>query len=309
MRIAVLGATSQIARDFILSAAAEGRHELALYARRPDSVHQWMGECGLGTRFDAFGFEAFSPAVPFDAIINFVGSGNPVQTLKMGASILDVTHAYDTLALDYLRAHPQCRYIFMSSGAAYCSSFEQPVDEQACASVPLNNLAAQDLYSVAKLYAECRHRALPSLPIVDIRIFNYFSHRQDMSARFLITDIFRTIQADAVLQTSPVDIVRDFLGPDDFYQLIDRILQHEPCNQVVDCYTREPVGKIALLKALQAQFGLKYEVVGDNVGVNATGAKLNYFSRNARAASFGFKPSKSSLQNVLDEFSLALDSK
>jgi hypothetical protein len=44
-----------------------------------------------------------------DAIINFLGMGNQVQTEAMGASILVVTLKYDGLAIEYLRPHPHCR--------------------------------------------------------------------------------------------------------------------------------------------------------------------------------------------------------
>ena len=45
----------------------------------------------------------------------------------MGASIFDVTLKYDEMALDYVRQHPDCRYIFLSSGAAYDSKEEHSV--------------------------------------------------------------------------------------------------------------------------------------------------------------------------------------
>jgi hypothetical protein len=41
------------------------------------------------------------------------------------------------------------------------------------------------------LHAEAKHRALFNFSIVDVRVFNYFSHTQDMNARFLITDNLR----------------------------------------------------------------------------------------------------------------------
>ena len=130
----------------------------------------------------------------FDAIINFVGVGNPAQAIAMGNSIFDITLRFDEMVLDYLQTHPNCRYLFLSSGAAYGSSFNEPVNRDAPAIVAINNLVPQDWYGVAKLHAECRHRSYPELPIIDIRVFNYFSRTQDISARFLITDILRAIR-------------------------------------------------------------------------------------------------------------------
>lgn len=301
MRIAILGATSKIAKDLVQSFSEQSNHDLALFARRPEVVAQWLTSVGLSDRCLVADFQSFGVHERFDAIINFVGSGNPAQTAVMGVSILDVTAKYDELVLEYLHHRPDCRYIFLSSGAAYGSSFEAPVDENSKAVVAINNLQPQDWYAVAKLYAECRHRALAHLPIVDIRVFNYFSHTQDISSRFFITDILRTIQSGEKLITSADNIVRDYLGPDDFYQLVSLILAAPPSNDVVDCFTKEPVDKMTLLSNMKDFFGLVYEVRNAPAGVNATGVKMNYFSRNRRAEKFGYCPSKKSLNMVLDE--------
>jgi nucleoside-diphosphate-sugar epimerase len=154
---------------------------------------------------------------------------------------------------------------------------------------------------VAKLHAECRHRSLPHLPIVDIRVFNYFSHTQDLSARFLITDILRAIRDKAVLTTSPAYMVRDYLHPADFHQLVLALLTAPPANTAVDCYSRGPIDKIALLTAMQEKFKLRYEITETTAGVNATGSKSHYYSLNSRAADFGYQPTLSSLQGVLQE--------
>lgn len=243
MRLAILGATSQIAKDLVLSFSAQSNHELVLYARRPVVVSQWLASVGLVGRYAVADFTAFSADEHFDALLNFVGVGNPAQAAAMGVSIFDVTLKYDEMALDYVRQHPQCRYIFLSSGAAYGSSFDEPVDENTKAVIAINNLQPQDWYAVAKLHAECRHRSLPHLPIVDVRVFNYFSHTQDIEARFLITDILRAIRDKTVLQTSSNYIVRDFLHPSDFYGLVNAILGAPATNAVVDCYSLAPIDK------------------------------------------------------------------
>jgi nucleoside-diphosphate-sugar epimerase len=305
MQIAILGATSQIAKDLVLSFFAQGSHELTLFARRTEVVMQWLASVGLSGRYTVADFGSFGVDEHFDAILNFVGVGNPAQAAAMGASIFDVTLTYDEMALDYLRQHPQCRYLFLSSGAAYGSSFDEPVDENSKAVVAINNLQPQEWYAVAKLYAECRHRALPYLPIVDIRVFSYFSHTQDMFAQFFITDILRAIQFGETLITSLDNIVRDYIGPKDFYRMVSLILAAPPTNDVVDCYTMAPVDKMTLLSTMKEQLGLVYEVRDGPVGVNATGVKMNYFSKNRRAEAFGYLPSKKSLDSVLDEARLS----
>lgn len=301
MRIALLGATSQIAKDLVLSFGAHSSHDLVLYARRPAAVSQWLASVGLVGRYVVADFEAFGADQHFDAILNFVGVGNPAQAAEMGASIFDVTLQYDDMALHYVRQHPDCRYIFLSSGAAYGASFDEPVTAKTKATVAINQLQPQDWYAVAKLHAECRHRSLPHLPIIDIRVFNYFSHTQDMSARFLITDILRAIRDKTVLQTSSDYIVRDFLHPADFYQLVSVLLTAPATNTSVDCYSKAPIDKPTLLAAMREKFELQYEITETRVGVNATGSKPHYYSLNTRAADFGYQPVFTSLKGVLQE--------
>lgn len=300
MRIAVLGATSQIAKDLILSFSTQEDHHLNLFARRPDCVKKWLDNVGLAERYLVDEFGGFG-AQEFDAIINFVGVGNPAQTAAMGASIYDVTLQYDELALNYVRHHPECRYVFLSSGAAYGSCFNSPVDVGTKGTIDINNLQPQDWYGVAKLFAECRHRAHPELPIIDIRVFNYFSRTQDMNARFLITDIVRAIRDNTVLQTSAEYMVRDFIGPSDFHQLIKAILTSPANNDVLDCYSKAPIDKPTLLAAMQDRFGLKYEISKTNASVNATGSKSHYFSLNDKAKNYGYHPALSSIDSILIE--------
>lgn len=301
MRIAILGATSQIAKDLVRSFHAYGTADLVLYARNPSAVTDWLSAQGLSERYAVADFESFSSAENFDAILNFVGVGNPARAAELGAKILEITLQFDEMALDYLRQHPTCRYIFLSSGAAFGSNFDKPVVETSKAIFAINGLGPQDWYGVSKMHAECRHRSLPHLPIVDIRVFNYFSHTQDMSARFLLADVVRAIRDKTVLQTSSDYIVRDFIHPVDFYQLVAAILLAPTTNVTVDAYSKAPVDKPSLLKAIGEKYELRYETTQATPNVNATGNKAHYYSRNNKAAEFGFKPTLTSLDGVMLE--------
>lgn len=308
MRIAVLGATSNIAKDLIMSFASQTQHELVLFARRPQVVNVWLSAVGLAYRYSTAEFDAFNATSKFDAVLNFVGVGNPAQAAAMGESIFEATDKYDRMATDYIARNLSCRYVFLSSGAAYGSNFQQPSDINTSAEISINCLQPQDWYGVAKLYAECRHRALPHLPIVDIRVFNYFSRTQDLTARFLITDILRAIKSGEILETTPDNIVRDYVGPEDFFRLVSSILNKPRVNEVIDCYTLAPVDKFTLLNLMKEKFGLRYEITNSAVIHNATGLKLNYYSNNRRAEKFGYVPSKTAAQTVLDEAYIALQS-
>jgi len=300
MRIAILGATSQIARDLIFSFSAMQEENLHLFARRPDEVMKWLVSVDLSGRYPVDEFSGFASR-EFDAVINFVGVGDPAQAVAMGSSIFDITLRFDEMVLDYLYTYPACRYLFLSSGAAYGSNFSKPVTRDTPATVAINDLLPQEWYGVAKLHAECRHRARPELAIVDIRVFNYFSRTQDLSARFLITDILRAIRDNTVLKTSSDFIMRDFLHPSDFYGLVSALLSAPVSNTVVDCYSRAPIAKSNLLAAMEGQFGLRYEISESTASINATGGKPCYYSLNTRAADFGYKPGWTSLDGSMEE--------
>lgn len=300
MKIAILGATSQIAKDLIVSFSGEAGKYLHLFARRTDEVNKWLLAAGLSGRYSVYEFSEFEKQ-EFDAVINFVGVGNPAQAVAMGNSIFDVTLQYDGMVLEYLQSQPACRYLFLSSGVAYGSSFREPAKPDTPAIVAINKLMPQDWYGVAKLHAECMHRAHPELHIIDIRVFNYFSRTQDISARFLITDILRAVRDNEVLKTSPDYIMRDFLHPSDFHRLVNALLAAPPANTAVDCYSRAPIDKPQLLAAMQTHFGLRYEISRAASVMNATGSKTYYYSQNTRAADFGYVPSMTSLEGVLKE--------
>ena len=84
MRMAILGATSQIAKDPVQSFAANSRHDLVLFARRPEAVTQWLADVGLVGRYAVTNFVAFNANQHFDAILNFVGVGQPIPGSRHG---------------------------------------------------------------------------------------------------------------------------------------------------------------------------------------------------------------------------------
>lgn len=301
MRIAILGATSQIAKDLIVSLSMHHMHELVLYARRPAAVAQWLKSIDLLPAYKIANFDAFGLNETFEVVINFIGIGNPAQMSEMGASIFDVTMEYDDMALEYLRHRPSCKYIFLSSGAVYGSSFDKPIDQNTKAVFAINNFQSQDWYAVAKMHAECRHRSLSDLAIIDIRVFNYFSHTQDISATFLICDVLRSIRDRTVFRTSNTLLMRDYLHPSDFERMTYAVLSSPPCNVAIDCYTKAPVDKLTLLDAMEKNFGLTYELNEKYSSSKFANLKPHYYSLNNKAADFGYQPKLTSLESVLIE--------
>ena len=301
MKIAILGATSQIAQDLMLSFSNHKDYDLFLFGRNLGLLNNWIGRQSLDGSYHAQDYSYFNKSQRYDVIINFVGIGDPIKAQKMGSDIFKITEQYDDIALDYVRCHKETKYIFLSSGAVYGGKYEEPVNENTVAMIDINNLDSTDWYTVAKLYAEAKHRSLSDLPIVDIRVFNYFSHTQNMDARFLITDIVRAIKNKEVFKTSAENIVRDFITPPDFYRLIQAIIDYSPINLALDCYTKSPISKLDLLANFESKFGVQYKINKSVDIINATGAKLNYYSTNYMAKDIGYKPKKNSLDGIIQE--------
>jgi nucleoside-diphosphate-sugar epimerase len=304
MRIAIFGANSQIAKDLLLSFSKKKNYEFSLFVRNVGLLKKWINNKNLNENYQVQEYSNFNNNQKYDLIINFVGIGDPAKVQEMGNNIFKITEKYDEMVLKYLKCNKETRYIFLSSGAVYGGDYKYPVNKDALATIDINNLAVTDWYAIAKLYAEAKHRSLPNLFIVDVRVFNYFSHTQSMNARFLITDIIHAIKNKEVFKTSSENIARDFITPPDFYNLIRTIIDFKPINIALDCYTKSPVLKFDLLSEFGSKFGLKYEVDKDIDIVNATGAKLNYYSVNKVAKSMGYSPKNTSLEGIIQEINL-----
>ena len=215
------------------------------------------------------GYNNFS--VPeYDVIINFVGAGDPRQIISIGESIRMTTKHYDTLALNYISKNPRCRYIFLSSGAVYSDTTH---------------------YAEAKREAEARHRALYHLPIVDVRLFSYFSRSHNINTAFFMSDVLKAHRTGETIITSKDDMWRDYMSPVDIFNLIMRIMDSSAQNGPVDTYTKGPVGKFELFDALK----IKYQTNDDVV------KKPKYYSVHYDAGRFGYLPTKTSLENILGE--------
>ena len=304
MKIAILGATSQIAQDLILSFSINKDYDFSLFCRNVVVLEKLINSENLSERYQIQEYSEFGNHKKYDVIINFVGIGDPAKAQKMGSDIFKVTEQYDDMALEYLKQHKKTKYIFLSSGAVYGGNYQDPVDKDTVATIDINNLKSTDWYTLAKLYAEAKHRSLSDLPIVDVRVFNYFSHRQNMDSRFLITDVVRAIKNKEVFKTSADNIVRDFVTPPDFYGLIRAIIDSESINAALDCYTKSPVSKFDLLYNLKNKFGLNYEVDNSIKMTNATGVKKKYYSKYMLAEKVNYTPHNSSLSGIISEMEI-----
>lgn len=308
MNIAILGATSFIAQELVREWGSLNKVAcIHLYARNIDSVELFCSTIKSGvTVLQGKTLDCFPDGVIYDAVINCIGVGDPAKAKMMSNQIMDITFQYDDMVLHYLEQHPQCKYIFLSSGAAYGSDFERPASINKKASFEINSLQETETYGLAKFITEMKHRCKPNLSIVDVRVFNIFSKNQNVASKFFITDMLRAIQNSTSCDVSPEPMVRDYLHPKDFCQIIECILAAGALNMAVDCYSKAPVDKSTLLNALQASYGLQWRYTSDASIVRATGTKCNYYSENHSLERLGYKPEYSSLDTILTEFDKAL---
>jgi len=301
VNIAIFGATSQIAKDLIVSLAMYTNYECILFARDPVPVYNWLNSIEMEKAYKVSHYSYFEVNDSYDVIINFIGIGDPGRANKAGNAIFDITYKYDMMVLKYLKFQPECKYLFLSSGAVYGGSFEKPVTDKTLAKIDVNNMSKTDWYAMAKIYAEARHRALPEYAIIDIRVFNYFSHTQYMGANFFITELVHALQRNKIFRTSKENIVRDFITPSDFFNLIQAIMKAKSKNMPVDCYTRKSVKKFDLLSEIERNFHFRYAFPDSLEITNATGHKINYYSVNHAARQFGYDPEKTSMDGVIEE--------
>jgi nucleoside-diphosphate-sugar epimerase len=246
-------------------------------------------------------YSAFNAGVVYDVIINFIGLGCPKKIRNAADELIDVANYYDTLILNYLAIQSSCKYIFISSGVVYGENFLEPIPESGKAIIDGPLELGLSNYAISKISCERRHRNFENFGIIDLRVFSYFNAGYDPSSTFFMSQICNAIRNNEVLIVSADKMVRDYIHPSDFCALIDGIINFQPINTVVDCYSREPIEKITLLENFKNEFGLKYVIQNSDNTHSIFTNKTNYYSLFTNAKKFGYKPNYSSLDGLILE--------
>jgi nucleoside-diphosphate-sugar epimerase len=304
MRVAILGASSQVGRGFIKECLQRSHDvQLMLFARSHEKLNTWLSTSEKPMLWRALSMDAFGQH-SYDAIINLIGSGDPGQTQVMGRSIVDISDQYDMRVLTYLQKNPSCKYLFFSSGAVYQGNFDCAISAESVQKKQIDAQKDQDWYALSKLRAEARHRDLAQMDIIDIRLFSYFCADQNPQARFLLSDIMRALYTGDPIITTEMDIHRDYLGPEDMYALIWSALRAGRSNTAIDTYSLSPVSKLQILNRFAQVFDLTvvWQAAGVRPMMQAT--KTNYYSKNHTASRIGFYPAHHSLDILEKEMKL-----
>jgi nucleoside-diphosphate-sugar epimerase len=242
----------------------------------------------------------------YDIIINATGVGDTRLLGQDLVNIFKVTEDIDSLIAAYLKKYPAAIYINLSSGAVYGDNFNAPITEETKATFSVNEFKVSEYYSVAKLHAEAKHRALKDYNIIDLRVFAFFSRFADPKAEFLMSEIVDCLVADKVFKTNSADIVRDFITPYDLFMLMKCVIA-SPSNSALDVYSKAPIEKFELLRELEQKFGLRYEISSDPIRGGNKFSKNIYYSENHLAKKIGYEPSHTSLQGITRELSKLLE--
>lgn len=168
-------------------------------------------------------------------------------------------------------------------------------------SIRVNHIATEDYYAIARLNAEAKHRAFNGLRIIDLRIFSYFSRFADLTDGYFITEVIDCVLKKRVLVTDNVNIIRDYIHPEDLFSIIRKCMDAGKINVAFDVTSAKPVEKSEILDYFSSVYGLRYEISRSLNHVSPTGLKNIYCSNYNNAACIGYKPTFSSMDAIKQE--------
>jgi hypothetical protein len=303
MKIAILGATSHIANGLIYFLWSKEKYKLFLFARDGDKINSFLNT--INRKHNAMWFESFN-SYDYDVIINCVWFWAPSKLKNAGIEIFKVTEHFDNMVLDYLSTHTSSLYINFSSWAVYGTTFDKPISDKSSLVIDVNNINEKQNYLISKLYVETKHRCLQNLNIVDLRLFSYFSRFINLESSYFLTDIINSIQNKKTLMTSPEDMTRDYVGPEDLSNIIELCINKFTLNDSYDIYSSSPITKNEILDFGKTTYWLEY-AFSDNLWSAPTGDKNLYYSSNHKLHELWYKPAYSSLDTIKKEFAIIMN--
>jgi nucleoside-diphosphate-sugar epimerase len=269
---------------------------MVLFARDPSGLadEPWPATVRLN------GLDAFD-AREFALVINAIGPGDPGRVQSLGGEILEISESWDRRVLTSMDA--QTRYVFLSSGVVY-GTFDASARADSELRLPVNRLASVSPYAMAKLCAEARHRFTAHRAILDLRIFSYADAAISRDARFFLAELAHSIAEGVPFKTGPTEMIRDYIGAQELWDLIESWLSVGAPNLAVDAYSAAPVSKSALLEAARERYGLVVQNV-PSTEESPTGSKSVYASAYRIAETFGYSPRRTALDIVLAALDVA----
>jgi nucleoside-diphosphate-sugar epimerase len=302
--VALFGSTGHIGKNLISFFLKDDSFKLFLFSRDATKFKS------LGILFpETVSFNQYDDFEKneYDVIINCIGISNPNELIQNQLPLFDILEFYDNIILNYLKNHPTTFYINLSSGAVFGRDFPSPVDDDSVSTFQINKIDKGEMYSLSKIYSESKHRCLPDFNIIDLRIFGFFSRFIDVNSGFFISELIKAIKNNSEFITDKEDVVRDYIDPSDFYELIKNCIHQKKINNVFDVYSKKPISKFEILEEFSNKFELKYHITKNFGLVSPTGLKKIYYSLSRKATKINYVPQFSSLETLLNESSFILE--
>lgn len=303
--IAIFGANSHIAKNLTHLFSTNTEHKLFLFSTNKFNLETFISTISNTENISYIPYENLN-SQSFDTIINCIGVSNPSDIQNHENEILVLSKKYDDMIIEYLKKHVFCQYLNFSSGIVH-GNFSQPSKNELLSNPISNNLLDNEYY-LTKIYLEKIHRSLPSLNIIDIRIFSFFSKFINLNTDFFISKIIKSINSNKEFFTNKQNFFRDFIHPKDLFQLISLCIENSKLNFAIDAYGLSPISKYDILEEFSNHYNLKYSFKDDLKLNHSTGFKEYYYSLSRKAKNIGYIPIHSSLETLLDESSYLIKS-
>lgn len=309
--VAILGANSHIARSLIRRFLSHPHRPLFLFTRNPEKAHAFLSSLDKDPHHKLNvedGYESFAKH-DYSLILNCVGVARKRPPSAPLYDYFALTEQYDNLILSYLQdGRSHALYVSFSSGAVYGPGFAEPAEESTCYPVQVNHISPQEYYGIARLHAEAKHRALPDLRIIDLRLFSYFSRDIDLTQGYFITELIQSLQEGSPFATGRSEFTRDYLHPDDLFDLINLCQREEQINCAMDACSAQPTRKSDILEYFQDTYGLQYTWSEEETASGPTGNRLHYYSNWRGGEGLSWEPAHASIDTLAAESKALLQS-
>jgi nucleoside-diphosphate-sugar epimerase len=298
--IAILGATSQIAKDLILRLSSDDV-VLYLYGRDIKKIKEWAELRKINVvAQNILQIDFFEHSVNYTAIINCVGIGSS-KAGTIDASVYHLTEKYDDVVMQYLNKNASCKYLYLSSGGVHGDVYSNAHECRDKCVFYTNDNNKLDWYGLSKLSAEIKHRANSVFSIVDLRIYGYVSEFQDRKSPFFLSEMMDCILNGDVFVTTKNEMYRDYVHPDDLHRLVCKIINHGHINCAIECSSKTHASKKEILEMMAYEFGLKYRYIELKETINK--GKIYYYPTEIKCGiELDYEPRYTSLESVKDAF-------
>lgn len=165
INVLILGSSSHIAKGLIYYFEQDKNYKLTTWSRSIDTTTTVYYMFGLKNKYDI--------------IINCIGKGKASTIQSINYDDIVYYNELDKCIINYLKQYKSCFYFNISSWVA-----GEDIKEN----------HRHYIYATNKKYLEIKHRLLPELNIIDLRIQAYFSRWIDLDSGFLLSDILNHIK-------------------------------------------------------------------------------------------------------------------